>query len=324
MSRSHLVSFAYSILFVAFLAGGCDRGGGAGKGDRLRLGFVTNTAADFWRTALSGVRQGEKDFDVACEFKIPPDGTAADQQRIVEELMAKGVKGISISPNDSENQVDLINRVAKVMPVVCQDSDCPKSNRLCYVGTNNYKAGLEAGKLLKEVLPHGGKVMFFVGRMDAQNAIDRVNGIRKELEGSGIEILDIRTDLVNRAQAKANVEDAIAKHADLGCLVGIWAYNPPAILSAVKGAGKAGKIPILGFDEEDDTLQGVEDGHIFATIVQDPYQFGYRSIQILAAAARGRDTGVPAGKVVEIPIRVIRKDSVKEFREALKKQRAEW
>ena len=69
------------------------------------------------------------------------------------------------------------------MNVITQDSDAPESNRVCYVGTNNYKAGVEAGKLLKQVLPDGGKIMIFVGSLDAQNAQDRRQGIIDQLSG---------------------------------------------------------------------------------------------------------------------------------------------
>ncbi|MCX7015304.1 MAG: sugar-binding protein, partial [Candidatus Sumerlaeota bacterium] len=252
----------------------------------VNVAFVTNNPSDFWQIAKAGVLKAEKEFNATCDFQMPPDGTAADQLRIVEALIAKGVQGMAISPNDAENQVEMLNGIAAKMPLICHDSDAPKSNRLAYVGTNNYKAGVEAGKLIKEVLPNGGKIMIFVGRMDAQNAIERSQGIKDELKDSKVQILDIRTDATDRAKAKSNVEDTIANHPDIGCLVGLWSYNGPAILSAVKDAGKAGKIPIVCFDEEDDTLQGVLDGYIHATVVQQPYEFGYQSVRILAALAR--------------------------------------
>ncbi len=290
----------------------------ADKAKKVKIAFVTNNASEFWKIAEAGVRKGEAEFNADCEMHLPPNGTADDQQRIIEALIAKGLTGIAISPNDAENQIDIINKAAEHMAVITHDSDAPKSNRLAYVGTNNYKAGREAGKLIKEILPDGGQIMLFVGRLDAQNAIDRSNGIKDELEGSGIEILDTRTDLTDRARAKQNVEDTISKHADIGCLVGLWSYNGPAILEAVKDAGKQGQIPVVCFDEEDGTLQGVLDGHIHATVVQQPYEFGYQSVRILAALARNEDPGIPENKVVEIPVRIIRQNEVKQFWDELK------
>jgi len=294
--------------------------GGSSK-KAVTVAFVTNNPSDFWQIARAGIKKAEGELGVTCDFQMPPDGTAADQQRIVEALMAKGVQGMAISPNDPANQTDLLNKIAAQMPLVTQDSDAPQSNRVAYVGTNNKKAGIEAGKLIKEVLPNGGKIMLFVGRIDAQNAKERAEGIKQELAGSKIEVLDIRTDGTDRAKAKSNVEDTIARNPDIGCLVGLWSYNTPAIISAVRDAGKAGKVPIVGFDEEDDTLQGVSDGVVYATVVQQPYEFGYQSVKVLAALARGEDANIPPDKVIDVPVKVVRKDNVKSFWEELKKLR---
>src|SRR5213593_3142245 len=196
--------------------GGTTRQSSGDANKPVTIAFVTNNPSDFWQIAKAGVNKAEKELGVTCDFQMPPDGTAADQQRIVEEEMAKGVAGMAISPNDPANQTDLLNRIAAQMPLICQDSDAPKSNRVAYVGTNNYKAGQQAGELIKEVLPNGGKVMLFVGKIDAQNAQDRANGIKDAIKGTKVEILDIRTDGTDRAKAKSNVEDTIARTPDIG------------------------------------------------------------------------------------------------------------
>lgn len=288
-------------------------------GEAVEVAFVTNNPSDFWAIARAGVEKAEKDFNAKCEFKMPADGTVDNQKRIIEELIAKGVSGMAISPNDAENQVEMINEAAERMNVICHDSDAPKSNRMAYVGTNNVNAGREAGKLIKEVLPNGGKIMLFVGRLDAQNARERKQGIEEVLRGTNIEIIDTLTDGTDRARAKANVEDTITQHPDIGCLVGLWSYNGPAILGAVKDANKQGMIPIVAFDEEPDTLQGVADGYIHATVVQDPYNFGYKSVEVLAALARGKMDIIPEDELIEIDVKVIRKANVAEFWAELKR-----
>ena len=53
-------------------------------------------------------------------------------------------------------------------------------------------------------------------------------------------------------------------------------------LNAVKDADKVGKIQIVTFDEEDETLTGVKEGAIYATVVQQPYEFGYQAIKLMA------------------------------------------
>lgn len=179
---------------------------------KLKLAFVTNNPSSFWTIARAGTTDAEKELgDVEVDFRIPSSGSAAEQQQILDDLLAKGVDGIAVSPVDPANQTEMLNKVAGQTLLVCHDSDAPASKRVCYVGTDNVAAGVEAAKLLKEALPQGGKIMLFVGTLDANNAKERYAGIKKELAGSKIEIIDVRTDETDRARAQKNVEDTLVK-----------------------------------------------------------------------------------------------------------------
>ena len=73
-------------------------------------------------------------------------------------------------------------------------------------------------------------------------------------------------------------------------MVGLYAYNPPAILEVAKSKSMAGEIKIVGFDEDWETLKAIAAGEIEATVVQDPFMYGYRSVEALAAKAKGDDS----------------------------------
>jgi ribose transport system substrate-binding protein len=159
--------------------------------------------------------------------------------------------------------------------------------------------------------------MMFVGTMDADNARERVQGIKETLAGSNIQIVDIRTDSVDFAKAKANVQAALAK-GGLDCLVGLYSYNTPQIYTAVKEAGMTGKIKVVGFDEDPQTLRGVADGTIQSTIVQQPYEFGYQSMTDTVKYLNGDKSFIPANKQIIIPTRIIDKSNVTEFQGQMK------
>ena len=84
-------------------------------------------------------------------------------RKTINGLLADGVKGIALSPISPLTQVEAIGDLAEQATVVCVDSDVPTSGRVAFVGTDQIAAGRMAGKLLKEALPDGGKVMVFVG-----------------------------------------------------------------------------------------------------------------------------------------------------------------
>lgn len=299
-------------MLVGLIAFGCSKR--AGSGGTFKVAFVTNNAADFWTIARRGCEQADSELpNVEVEFRLASDGTAAEQRRIVDDLMAKGVSAIAISPVDPSNQTQMINDLSKQILVITQDSDAPNSNRACYLGTDNRAAGRQAGQLIKEALPQGGKIMIFVGKMDAQNAQDRFNGIKEALVGSNVQIIDVRTDDTDTVRAKANTADTLVKYPDIAALVGLWNYNGPAILGAVRDAGKVGQVKIVCFDEDYVTLAGVKEGSIYATVVQQPYEFGYQSVQLMAKVLAGDRSAIPADKLKIIPTLIINRDNVDEF-----------
>jgi ribose transport system substrate-binding protein len=288
----------------------------------LDLAFLTNNASDFWTIARAGCDQAQKEVpNIKVEFKIPADGTAAEQTRIFDDLLVKGVNGIALSPVDPANQTAMIDKGAAKSLIVTQDSDAPNSKRSFYVGTDNVAAGRQAGELIKKAVPNGGSIMLFVGKRDAQNAKERIQGVEETLKGTNIKILDVRTDDTDRVRAKQNVADTLVRNPDIACLVGLWSYNGPAILNAVKDANKIGKVKIVTFDEENDTLQGVKDGAIEATVVQNPYEFGRQAVTLMAKKLRSENPDIPADGKVIVPTRAIDKSNVDEFWAHLKKLR---
>jgi ribose transport system substrate-binding protein len=308
------------ILMTSCKGGGSSGGGGGSK--NLRLAFVTNNASDFWTIARKGTEKADAELsDVTVEFRIPSEGTAAEQKRLIDDLLAKGVEGIALSPVDPDNQTQLINDTAKRVLVVTQDSDAPKSDRAFYVGTDNVAAGRQAGGLIKEALPQGGKIMVFVGKLDARNAQERLQGIKETLQGSSIQIIDVRTDDTDRVRAKSNVSDTLVRYPDVVGLVGLWSYNGPAIFNAVTESNKLGQVKIIAFDEEDETLAGVKQGAIFATVVQQPFEFGYQAIKLMDQYLKGDKSVVPPTKQVFVPTLVIKRDSVEAFTQKINQLR---
>jgi ribose transport system substrate-binding protein len=336
MSGLRMVRTGWRVCALPFclMMAGCglptgESGAPGPRGDsEIRLAFVTNGVASFWNVASAGVRAGEKEFGVRCDTLMPQGN--ADQKRMIEDLVARGVHGIAISPIDADNQTPLLNEVARHTVLITQDCDAPDSDRVCYIGTDNYTAGRMVGELVKEALPDGGNLIIFAGRLEQVNARLRRQGVIDELldrpddptrydspgetiRGDKYVILDTRTDGLDPGKAKAQAEDAIARYPDLDGMVGLFAYHPPQCLAAVEEAGKLDRIRVIGFDEEEGTLQGIRDGKIHGTVVQNPFEYGRRSVQILKALVQGDESVIPEDRFIDIPARQIRRDNVQEF-----------
>ena len=285
-------------------------------GGQYLFAFVTNNSAGFWNIAKKGVEKAEKDFGIKAEVLRPLKGELAEQQRYLEDVMVRGFQGMAVSPVNPDSMTPLLDRVAEKMPVICHDSDAPKSKRISYVGTNNTEAGRAAGTAALKALgdKRKGKVALFVGRIDMQNAIERRAGVEEILKPTGLEILPVFLDGTDRAKAKKNVEDALARYPDLVLAMGLWSYNGPAVAGAVKASSRKEKPAIVAFDEDEETLKAVEDGIIYATIVQKPFEFGYQSMKVLKDLKDGKQ--VPA--TVNPGIDTITKENLNAFWTKLK------
>ena len=314
MKRRHVAA----VVTAALLAGAA-WGGQALAQEKKTLALVTNASADFWTIARRGVEKAATELpNYNVEMHVVSEATAAEQRRILDDLLTKGVAGVSISAVDSANSTDILNKVASQAVLFTTDSDAPQTERSLYIGTDNVAAGAEAGELVKKALPDGGKIMMFVGTMGADNARERVEGVRKALAGSKVEVIDVRTDEVDFARAKRNVEDTLTKYPDIAGLVGLWSYNTPQIVEAVRAAGKTGQVKIIGFDEDPVTLRGIADGAIEATVVQQPYEFGYQSMKLLAKVIEGDKSFIPKDGLMIIPTKVIDKSNVAEFQTTMR------
>ncbi len=283
--------------------------------DKQTLVYVVNGPSDFWKTAEAGVEKarGElPDFDL--QFRYPESAAAAVQQRVLEDLVAAGVSAIMVSVVDPPNVTEALNRVAAEVPLFTSDSDAPQSDRIAYIGSSNTDLGRDAGRLMLKALPEGGKCVGFVGLLGADNAKERIAGVKEILEGSNVELVDVRGDEIDQGRAKRNVEDVLAAMGDeLACVVGFYSYNTPRIYEAFKEAGVLGQIKIIGFDEDPITLGGVKEGVIEGTVVQQPFEWGYQGMKLMAAYLNDDKSGIPADGLIIVPGRVIDQSNVDEF-----------
>jgi ribose transport system substrate-binding protein len=287
--------------------------------EKKHLALVVNASADFWKLAEAGIKRANQELpDYTMELRYPAQGTAAAQNAMMDDLVAAGVDAIMISSVDPKTSTDAFNRIAAQIPLFTTDSDAPQSERLAYLGSSNRDAGVQAGEQMVAALPEGGKCMGFVGYLGADNAVERIEGFRSAVEGTNVELVDVRGDDVDFARARSNVDDVLAADPDITCMVGFYSYNPPKIYEALQAAGKLGEITVVAFDEDPVTLGAVKEGAFHSTIVQQPYEFGYQGMKLMAAYLDGDTSVIPEDELIIVPTKVIDQSNVDAFTEDLK------
>jgi ribose transport system substrate-binding protein len=286
------------------------------KSNRITIGVVTNCTDTFWSFCEAGAKKAAEEEGVDLQFRqLAKAFDASEQNQIVDNWVNQGLNGIAVSVIDPTNQKENLTRVAKQLPMIAMDNDAPGTGRLMYIGIDNYEAGKAAGRLVKKALPQGGTVGVFIGDTKSANGKARTQGVLDELAGAkdatGGDLmphpqkpsLQVRKFgnfyLVdgkaqedkdpNMAQATAGpVLERVQGLPNL-CMVGLYAYNPPAIMEEANAKKMINQVKIIGFDEAWVTLQGIREGKIEATVVQDPFRYGYESVKALAEKAKGKE-----------------------------------
>jgi ribose transport system substrate-binding protein len=297
------------------------------------LAFVSNGVADFWTIAKAGAMAAGK--ELGCQVTVEfPGGGLGDQKRMLEDLVTRGIDGVSVSPIDPTNQTEILALIAEKSLLITNDSDAPKAPRLCYIGMDNYDAGVMCGKLAREGCASG-EVAIFIGRLEQDNAKRRRQGFIDGLLGrtadatrydepgkviseAGYTIVGTWTDSFDRAKAKANIEDVMIKHPKLALMTGLFEYNSTLAVEVLKQTGKLGTVKLAAFDEGAEVITAIKDGTVLGTVVQDPYGYGFESIKLLHALNQGDMSTIPANGIISISAKVIRKDNAEAFWKDLK------
>src|SRR5882724_7314631 len=161
--------------------------------DKKTLAFVVNGASDFWKAAEAGVKKAQTELpNYTLVFKYPEQASAAIQIRLMDDLVSAGVAGIMVSSADPKTSSESLNRIGSQVALFTTDSDAPNTSRVAYIGSSNVDAGKQAGQLMLKALPNGGKCMGFVGLLGADNAKERIQGVKDTIAGSKITLVDVR------------------------------------------------------------------------------------------------------------------------------------
>jgi len=286
--------------------------------DKKILAFVTNGPSEFWKAAQAGVKKAQAELtNYDLQFKFTDPSSAATQIQEMDDLISAGAAGIMVSAVDPKTETDALAKVAAKTLLLTTDSDATKSNRVAYIGSSNVLAGNQVGEILKKALPDGGKCMAYVGLPGADNAKERIQGINDVIKGTKITIVDVRADDIDNSRAKRNVEDTLTANPDINCMLGIYSYNIPRIYQALKENNALGKITVTGFDDDPVTLGGIKEGTIVGTVVQQPFEWGYQGMKLMAKIIEGDKSGVPADTLVIVPTKVVDKTNVDEYSKSL-------
>jgi ribose transport system substrate-binding protein len=277
-----------------------------------RFFLVPDSPSAFWKLAKLGMARAARETGARAEMMIPVGGSIAEQKQIIRLAVSQQISGMTILPISPTELTEPLSEAAAKMPVVIVGTDAPIQECLCRIGTDNYEAGKACGGAMLEVVPQGGLVLVLAGVREGDAIQRRLKGFKDAVAGK-LRVDEIQIDFSDRARAKRTIETNLSTRPAAAGIAGLTTQAGPSIVQAVKAAGSKSHLKIVCFDEEIETLAALSAGTIYATIVQKPYEMGYRSIKMLDAAAKGDLSGIPSDKFVRLDATVLKADGIDAF-----------
>ncbi|MGD6816653.1 sugar-binding protein [Metabacillus sp. 113a] len=243
---------------------------------------------EYWKLVQDGARAAAVKHGVTLEYLGPKQANMDEHLKTIDMAIAGQVDGLLTQGIVDEEFTPLLNKaVQKGIPVVTIDTDAPNSDRAVYIGTDNYYAGFLAGKALLADTRGPQTVGIITGRFEASHQKLRVQGFLDAVKNeTRVRVADTKESSITKAGAVKAAYELVKEFPDLSAFYGTSALDGIGIAQVMEYLKK--KAYVVSFDTLPETLQYMEEGLIQATVVQYPYEMGYKGVETMLQIKQGK------------------------------------
>ncbi|MFG0413929.1 sugar ABC transporter substrate-binding protein [Pseudomonas sp. zjy_8] len=287
--------------------------------DKPKVALVMKSLAnEFFRTMEDGAKDYQKahadEFDLIANG-IKNETDTGEQIRIVEQMVNAGAKALVIAPADSKALVSAVKKAMDQGVVVINidnrlDPDLLKSKGISvpFVGPDNRKgARLVGDYLASQKLKAGDQVGIIEGVPTTTNAQQRTAGFKDAMGAAQMNIVSVQSGNWEIDKGNAVAASMLNEYPDLKALLAGNDSMALGAVSAVRAAGKAGQVQVVGYDNINAIKPMLEDGRVLATLDQAASQQAVYGIQAALKMVKGEKPDVDADNVIQTPVELITK-----------------
>jgi ribose transport system substrate-binding protein len=243
---------------------------------------AANINLPYWQEASAGLTDVGKDMGVKVELDGPTTFSPQDELDAFQQVLGQHPSGILVSVSDPKLFNDPINHaIMQGIPVICIDSDAPDSKRVLFIGTDNFRAGQESGKRMATLLGGQGRIVLvtIAGQHNIEERVRGVNDVLKKYPS--MQIAQTIDDKGDSGAAADGVSALLLKKEKIDGIIGLEASGGEGAADALHRLDMTGKIKIVAFDKDPQTLDAIDRKWITATVVQKPYVMAFYGVRFL-------------------------------------------
>src|ERR1700686_3319298 len=278
MLRSRKLS---SVVALSLLLTSLFSCGGRHDSDEYFVLVAANLQVPYWQTAGAGFSRAAALMKVRTDYLGPNNYDPKAEREALDRAVQQKATGILLAVTDPALLKDGIDKaIAAGIPVVTLRSEAPASQRLFFIGTNNYEVGVTGGERLAKELKGKGNVVVFT-MPDQHNMQDRLRGYKDALDRTGIKITRVVDIQGDPRIAFDTTTQIIGKEKDkVDAFVCLEAQSGKEVAGVLNSYKVTGKI-VMAMDTDPETLDWIKKGGIAATIAQKPYSMAFVGMQML-------------------------------------------
>jgi ribose transport system substrate-binding protein len=277
--KSSLRKLGLGVAIAALAAAGCQTPYHA-QDERYVL-VATNINLPYWQEAQAGLMDVGKLMGVKVELAGPATFSPDEELKAFQQAVQSHPAGILVSVSNPQMFTAPINAaIEQGIPVVCVDADAPDSKRVLFVGTDNVRAGQESGKRMADLLKGQGNIVIVT--LNGQlNVEDRVRGVNESLKKyPGIKVVQTIDDKGDARNAYDALSTLLKGKDKIDGIIGLEASGGAGAADVLNRLDMTGKVKIVAFDKDPETLDWVQRGAITATVVQKPYIMSFYGVRM--------------------------------------------
>ena len=277
---------------------------------------MKSLANEFFRTMEDGAKDYQKshanDFDLIANG-IKNETDTGEQIRIVEQMVNAGAKALVIAPADSKALVSAVKKAMDQGVVVINidnrlDPELLNSKGISvpFVGPDNRKgARLVGDYLAQQKLNAGDQVGIIEGVPTTTNAQQRTAGFKEAMEAAQMKIVSVQSGNWEIDKGNAVAASMLNEYPELKALLAGNDSMALGAVSAVRAAGKAGQVQVVGYDNINAIKPMLKDGRVLATLDQAASQQAVFGIEAALKMINGEKPDVDADNVIQTPVTLI-------------------
>ena len=247
--------------------------------------IAANVNLPYWQEADAGLRDVAKEMGIGVKATMdgPTSYSPKDEADAFQRAVSQRPAGILVSVANPELfQAPISAAIASGIPVICLDSDAPDSKRVMFIGTDNFRAGQESAKRMADILKGKGDlaVVTIPGQLNLEERLRGVNEALKKYPG--MKVVQTIDDKGDSGKAYDAINALLSgKKTKIDGIICLEASGGAGAAGALHRVDMTGKIAIVAFDKDPETLDWVDRGGVNATVAQKPYVMAYYGVKFL-------------------------------------------